>query len=1020
MNSAVRLGPMLFMLGVNAPLYALDPAPKLSQYAHTAWRVQDGTFSGAPTAIAQTKDGFLWIGTRSGLYRFDGSEIQPFAPNADEPLRSPRIISLLAASDGSLWIGTGNDLERFKNGQLTHYPKTRGFIFGYVMKIHEDRKGRIWFVRARVSDDSGPLCQVMEAEVRCYGKSAGITSRYAGGDLLEDAAGAFWLHSDHELFHWSPASAQTVPLPLNPDQVVDGIQSLAFDPGGTLWVGTADSSRGLGLARIENGVLRPATIPGIDSATLSVQTLMYDSSHALWIGTLAHGLYRVLGSRVEHFGAIDGLTSDSVNGLFEDAEGDVWIATTGGVDRFRDLRVLTVSTREGLSTDSVNAVVAGRDGTIWFSNWHALDSIRDGVVSTIKSGAGLPGEEVTSLFEDRRGRLWVGVDKQLMLYEHHQFTPVKRRDGSLVGQVQAITQDAAGSVWVVAGPPGETLMRIDDSQVTEEVSSSQVPFALTRALAPDKTSGIWLARVDGDLALWRDGKATTVAFGHAAHTANISSMVSLPDGAIVAGTPLGLIAWREGKKRTLTAENGMPCTHVWSVISDAGGTLWMYSDCGLLSLSPAEQLRWWQDGSAKVNLGMLDGHDGVQPAYGSFYPTSSRGPDGRLWFANSTIAQVFDPAKAVGRAYQPPISIQRIAADQKALNQTSLIIPALTRELQIDYAAPSFLMPERVRFRYRLVGESDQWVDVLDRRSAFFTNPRPGHYRFEVSASDTLGQWNGSKSQVEFTVAPTFYQTRWFLGLCIAGLLVLLGVAFWLRMRWMLARLQERMEERLAERERIARTLHDTLLQSMQGLLYRFQSLLDRLPPADETRRLMHKELDRADRVLAEGRDQIAGLSVSEVRKDLVNSLTAFGNVLSSERGIPFRTHVEGEPRELNPGVSEEIYYLIGEGLNNAFKHAEATEVILEVAYQAAEFNVRIRDNGKGISKEVLAGRASRTHMGLASMRARGHQIRAHLEWWTTSSVGTEVILSVPGNMAYGPRSAGSIGLFVRRILGMS
>jgi len=180
----------------------------------------------------------------------------------------------------------------------------------------------------------------------------------------------------------------------------------------------------------------------------------------------------------------------------------------------------------------------------------------------------------------------------------------------------------------------------------------------------------------------------------------------------------------------------------------------------------------------------------------------------------------------------------------------------------------------------------------------------------------------------------------------------------------------------------------------------------------------MLKELDRADRVLAEGRDQIAGLRISQDRRDLVNSLTAFGNVLSSERGTPFRTHVEGEPRDLNPGVAEEIYYLIGEGLNNAFKHAEATEVILEVAYLAAEFNVRIRDNGKGISKEILAGGASQTHMGLASMRARGHQIRAHLEWWTTSSVGTEVILSVPGNMAYGPPSAGGMGLLVRRLLG--
>ena len=422
---AARWLPILLCF-VSVQALALTPSRMLTQYGHTAWHVQDGELGGAVTSVTQTSDGYLWVGTRAGLLRFNGAEFLPLAPTLDEPLRSPRVLSLLAARDGSLWIGTGNDLEHWQGSRLTHYPAAVGYIAGYINDIEQTKDGSIWVARSRVSDSDGPLCRVERERLRCFGEKDGISLPYVV-DVLETPEGELLIRSDSRIARWNPTTSISTELNVFNDSAADGIQSLAFDSDGTLLIGTAQANRGGGLLALNGGKPKALVRGSFNGADVPVQTIMIDSHQNLWIGTLGYGVYRVSQSRVDRFGSADGLSSDSVNKIFEDREGNIWVATQGGIDRFREMKVPSYSAREGLSADLVSAVLAASDGSIWISNWHALDVLANGAVTSFRAGAGLPGEEVTSLFEDSRHRIWVGVDDALYLYENRLYEGGKFR-----------------------------------------------------------------------------------------------------------------------------------------------------------------------------------------------------------------------------------------------------------------------------------------------------------------------------------------------------------------------------------------------------------------------------------------------------------------------------------------------------------------------------------------------------------------------------------------------------------------
>ena len=769
------------------PVEALDTSRQISQYGHTAWRIEDGVFAGAPNAMAQTADGYLWIGTQSGLMRFDGVRFVSWRPLEGNELPSSRITSLFGGRDGSLWIGTGAGLARWRNGNLTNYRDAAGSI----MAILEDRTGTIWIARANMSDTHGPLCKVTDAGVQCYGRDDGLALRYAV-TLANDSLGNVWLAGGAMVSRWPTSSADTyVPAALNPAENFNGVEALAEGPDGSLWVGLVHAGKGGGLEQLAHGTWRPFITPEFDGSVLEVTRLLVDRDGSLWVGTLNQGIYRIQGHKVEHLRGLDGLTGDAVTGLFQDREGNIWIATARGIDNFHDLRVASFSTRQGLNTDQVNSVLASRDGTVWIGNY-SLDALRSGKVTSIQPRNGLPGREMTSLLEDRAGRLWVGTDEELSVYERGKFTKIHTRDGSPLGVVRAMIEDVDGSIWVATRSTENRnrLLRIQDLRIREDFSPPQLPLANT--LAADPHGGVWLGLASGGLARYRNGQMEFFSLNQSPHDGPVHGLLVNSDASVLAATTAGLVGWKNGKVQSLTVRNGLPCDIIYALIFDRKATLWLYSACGLIAIPNAELQRWWKSPDATVESRLLDVFDGAQPMSTPFRPNASRSPDGRLWFANENVVQMIDPDHLDRNPILPPVHIEEIIADHKSYAQRdALRLPALTRNLEIDYTALSFVAPQKVRFRYKLEGHDSEWQDPGTRRQAFYSDLPPANYRFRVIASNNDGLWNEEGATLAFSVAAAWYQTRWFRAGSLAALLALLWCVYRLRVRSIQRRSQQ-------------------------------------------------------------------------------------------------------------------------------------------------------------------------------------------------------------------------------------
>src|SRR5271170_6990390 len=767
---------VLFFFTIS-PVGALDTSRQISQYGHTAWRIEDGVFAGTPNVMGQTSDGYLWIGTQAGLMRFDGVRFVAWKPPEGNELPSSRINSLLGARDGSLWIGTTMGLARWRNGNLTNYRDATGSI----MAILEDPTGTIWIARANLSDTNGPLCKVTDTGVQCYGKDHGIALPFAV-TLANDTLGNVWLAGGAMVSRWQTNSADTyVAAGLNPAETFNGVLALAGRPDGSVWVGLVYAGKGGGLQQLAQGTWRSFITSEFDSSTLQVTRLLVDRQGSLWIGTLNQGIYRIQGDQVDHFRSSDGLSGDAVSDLFQDREGNIWIATSRGIDNFHDLRVASFSTRQGLSTDQVNSVLASRDGTVWIGNY-SLDILRSGKITSIQPGNGLPGGEMTSLLEDRAGRLWVGVDQELWVYEQNKFRKIPAHDGSPLGTVRAMTEDVDGSIWAETSNKNRPrLLHIQDFR-SEGISFPQL--ALANTLAADPHGGVWLGLASGSLARYRDGKMEVFSLNRSPHDGPVNGLLVNSDGSVLAATTSGLFGWRNGRVQNLTVHNGLPCDVIYALIYDRKATLWLYAACGLIAIPNAELQRWWKSPDATVNTRVFDVFDGAQPMSTPFRPNASQSPDGRLWFANQNVVQMIDPDHLDRNPIPPPVHIEEVSADRKNyLPRDGLRLPALTRDLRIDYTALSFVVPQKVRFRYMLEGHDTEWQDVGTRRQAFYSDLPPANYRFRVIASNNDGVWNEEGATLAFSVAAAWYQTWWFRGGCLAAFLALLWTLYQLRIQ---------------------------------------------------------------------------------------------------------------------------------------------------------------------------------------------------------------------------------------------
>jgi signal transduction histidine kinase len=572
-----------------------------------------------------------------------------------------------------------------------------------------------------------------------------------------------------------------------------------------------------------------------------------------------------------------------------------------------------------------------------------------------------------------------------------------------------MAEDVDHNIWAeISGTP-RTLFRIQDFKIQEGFSAPQMPAA--RRVAPDPGGGIWLGLIRGDLARYKNGKLEIFPFRHSTIPGvdtEVNQLLVSSDGAVLGATHFGLIAWRNGTQQTLTVQNGLPCDGVNALVFDNQGNLWLYSQCGLVEVPNGEMQKWWQKPDTVVHSRLLDSLDGVRPGRAPFV-AAARSTDGRLWFVNEYALQVVDPDHLSRNSIPPPVHIEEIIADRKSYAPASnLSLPSLTRDLEIDYTALSFMAPQKVRFRYKLEGRDKEWREPGSRRQAFYNDLRPRKYKFRVIACNNEGLWNEEGATLDFSVAPAWYQTNWFWVACAATLLMLLYLLYQLRLRQLHHQFSIGLEARVNERTRIARELHDTLLQSFHGLMFQFQAARNMLPRrTEEAMQALDGAISATELAITESRSAIQDLRSEPVaQSDLAELMTTMGQELTNVRNTNgdspiFRVIVEGERRTLAPVLQTEVCRIAREILRNAVRHAQAHRIEAEIRYDDQALRLRIRDDGRGLDPRVLEEGGTVGHWGLRGVRERAQQIGAQLDFWSEAGAGTEVQLTVPAAVAY-------------------
>jgi signal transduction histidine kinase/ligand-binding sensor domain-containing protein len=785
-------------LFLSRPAHALDPNLRLTQYMHTSWRIQDGSVSAGMFSVAQTADGFLWLTSVSqGMYRFDGIRFVPWTLTVDARTID-HIVSVHGDRAGGLWAVGEHEVFHLKGGVVTaHFALEAQFR---TANISEDPDGSLWILDAGF-DLRAPLCHITEHEVKCFGESEGIPLPTGGQALLADGKGGFWLGGQRAVVHWHGGVSEVYPIEALQTNSGDGVNALALDSNGSLWIGLLPQGPGKGLGRLDNGAFKSFVNRGLDGSKLGVFALTFDRDGSLWVGTLGNGLFRIRGDVVEHYGRAEGLSSDFVNDLFEDREGILWVTTTNGIDSFRDPRVVTFSTSQGLGKEEAVGVLASRDGTVWVANAGSLDKIENGTVTSIRSGQGLPGDQVSYMLEDRAGNLWIGVYDGLYVFTDGRFRRIPEPDHQPLGLILGMAEDVDGDIWAVCSGVSRKLIRIRDFQVREQLPASQVPMG---RIAPDPHGGIWIGprTKNGTLILFRDGVQKAFPTGSAANL-RTNHLIAQADGSVMASFDDGLVGLRQGKAQRMTTKNGLPCNAVYSFIEDKQKTWWLLTECGIVELPDSELQRWWANPEAVVQPKLYDVMDGARPGrYG--IRSADVSPDGRVWFATGFVLQMVDPTRGSQAALAAPTYIESVTVDRRVFAATEhLGLAPQPRDLQIDYTSPTFTIPQKVKFRYRLDPYDSDWHDAGTRRQAFYSDLPPGNYAFRVIAANSDSVWTETAAKLDFSIAPAYFQTYWFRALCAALVVTMLWMAYRLRVRHLQRRFEMtlRAEEKLREKD---------------------------------------------------------------------------------------------------------------------------------------------------------------------------------------------------------------------------
>jgi signal transduction histidine kinase/ligand-binding sensor domain-containing protein len=817
-----------------------------------------------------------------------------------------------------------------------------------------------------------------------------------GGALTEDAEHSFWIASDTGVCKWNAIKSEVFETPDKSFVNLRGAAAFAELKNKSMLVGFSRPGQHTGLQIDSDGRWSAFKCDGLDGTTLFVIALLIDREGGLWIGTQNAGIYHVKNGKADHFTSADGLTSDDVLSLYEDQEGSVWVGTIGGVDRFHELSVVPLSVRDGMSSDQHTAVFAERDGSIWVSGPLGIDVFKDGEVGHFNKSNGLPGQTPTALLQDHLGATFVGVDDKLTVYRGKKFEIIRKPDGTSLGVMRALAEDSSHDVWAIAVGNVYRLYRVRNYRFLDEIKLPSDPIAL--AISPSGKA--WVELENGSVGPLNDGVFHTSVLGAPAPRRH---MMVQSDGNVLIGARSGLHHSLNGKWSVLDSKSGLPCNAVFGMAYDQQERLWLRLQCGIAIIDGEELSEFWHHRISRVAIKLLDATDGARSGEATFLPSETRSADGRLWFATDGVVLSVDPLRLQTNTRPPPVRIEQIIADHTKYDlRANPALPPHTRDVEIDYAGLSFVMPQKVRYQYRLLGLDKEWQEVGARKSAFFMDLPPGSYEFQVKATNNSGIWSPTGAVARFSIKPAFYQTLTFQVFAALICMALLWFVLTLRVRYATSQAEARLTARQSERIRIARDLHDTLLQGFHGLMARFQAVANGIPTNEPIRANIEQILDRADVLLIESRDRVRDLrSVEDGGSPLSDELQRVAFDLERDTSIPIEIKLIGTPVALNGDVQREVLAIAKEALTNAALHSKATVICCELIYARTRLKLTCADDGSGIDPDVLRAGGRDGHWGLTGMKERARQIGGSLRIRSAPGQGTLIELTVKARISY-------------------
>ena len=953
---------------------AADIRNILVDYTLTSWAQRDGLPSVIIRALAQDRDGYLWLGTDAGPVRFDGARFTTLdAIAASSSLRPESVRSICATRDGSVWFGFAGrgGVARFVNGQVREYGPDDGLPEGVVSLLFEDSSHTVWAHNGTALFRFDGSRWFADGQ-RLPGQVNGSAMTPSGDFVISTMAGVFRQrkgHGEFDRIYESP----------------DGARDAAIDRVGTLWV--ADLA--VGVKSVPPHVARSWHETGRGNR------LLVDSLGNLWVGTLGQGLWRIQPDSatsqpiIEKTTTLAGLSDDGVLSLLEDASGNVWVGTLDGLNRLAPHKMTPV-----MDLGLVNGVETASDGSAWIVGVDALTLLHASGPNQGRYTERLPGPLV-AVDGDGRSTIWLATSSGVFTLANGQKAPVPFPGDRQPRRIASLAADPQGGLWISDLDQG--LLRWTTSGVETIALPPSVKESRVAAMETDRDGRLWLAFVNERVAAVDLNRAVHV-FGRE-DGLNIGAYRMLCEdhrGVIWMVGTQGLARFADGRFSTLRRSTGFLAAPLVAILEDDTGSLWIGAErpqSGIARVATAELEKAFADPTYQLQYRFFDKADGVAgtPRATGTRP-AVRTPDGHLWFVSGRGMTLIDP-RSLPAGPAPPVhvTVDRAIVDGQSVSASSPVeLPTGANMLEIDYGIVDVTSQLRTRFRYRLDGFDHDWIDVGARRQAFYTNLPPRTFQFRVSASRDDGSWTDPATVWRFAIQPRFYQTTWFWILCAVALVTIVGASWRIHVR----RVRNQFALLLGERARVAREIHDTLLQGLFGVALRCDALSSAFGAQNSLREDFLQMQRDVQGYIDEARQSIHRLRSPRLASGLTDALREAGDRMTAGTPINFELTIRGKPHGSQGEVDHELLRIGQEAIANAVRHANAKRIGVEVRFDRTAVTLRVSDDGCGFDPVEISG--GNGHYGLAAMRERVDSIGGQINITSRVGVGSHIEVAVP------------------------